>query len=186
MVRKRYWFLPFSVFFEPSRVIHVNRQEQSLFPMNEQSFSIRYFHHHRPNRTSSHCLSHKTPASGCPYKFHSRDTTGSSMFAQDLGHLCRGRRIHTSGHSDFGILSNLGASSNCTWVYADAASAACPVQSGRPAKTSITFAAVIDKANNPCSVNTAYAPESSFTMSPRSATRLLYFWCSGSDSAFLR
>ena len=37
-------------------------------------------------------------------------------WAHDFGHLCCGRRIHTSGHSDFGILSNLGASSNFTWV----------------------------------------------------------------------
>ena len=41
----------------------------------------------------------------------SRGTTGSSMLANDFGHLCRGRRIHIYGHSDFGILSNLGASS---------------------------------------------------------------------------
>ena len=34
------------------------------------------------------------------------------MFAEDFGHLCRGIRIHTSGHSDSRILSNLGASSN--------------------------------------------------------------------------
>ena len=44
-------------------------------------------------------------------------------FAHDLGHSCRGRRIQTSGHSDLGILSNLGASSNFTWVQADTASA---------------------------------------------------------------
>ena len=31
--------------------------------------------------------------------------------SHDCGRLCRGRRIHKSGHSDFGILSNLGASS---------------------------------------------------------------------------
>ena len=26
------------------------------------------------------------------------------MLTQDFGHLCRGRRIHTSGHADLGIL----------------------------------------------------------------------------------
>ena len=46
------------------------------------------------------------------------------MFAHDLGHLWRGRRIHTSGHSDSGNLSNLGESSNCSSVKADTASAA--------------------------------------------------------------
>ena len=39
-----------------------------------------------------------------PYKFRSRRTTGSSMCDQDLGHLCRGRCIHTSGHSNYGIV----------------------------------------------------------------------------------
>ena len=38
----------------------------------------------------------------------------------------------------------------------------------------MTFAAVCD-ADDPCSVNTAYDPESSFTMSPRSTTLPLYF-----------
>ena len=40
---------------------------------------------------------------------------------------------------------------------------------------SITFVAVICEADDPCSVNTAYEPEPSFTMSPRSATRPLFF-----------
>ena len=35
-------------------------------------------------------------------------------------------------------------------------------------------------SDDPCSVNTAYDPESSFTMSPRSMTRPLYFWYWGS------
>ena len=34
------------------------------------------------------------------------------MCDPDLGHSCRGRRIHTSGHSDFGIFTNFGATSN--------------------------------------------------------------------------
>ena len=32
-----------------------------------------------------------------------RGTTGSSILDHDLGHLCRGRRIQMSGHSDLGI-----------------------------------------------------------------------------------
>ena len=39
----------------------------------------------------------------------------SSMFIQDLGQVWRGRRIHTSGHSDILILSNLGTSFISTW-----------------------------------------------------------------------
>ena len=39
----------------------------------------------------------------------------------------------------------------------------------------ITFAAVICDADEPYSVNTAYETEPSFTMPPRSTTRLLYF-----------
>ena len=61
------------------------------------------------------------------------------MFAHAFGQLCRGRRIHTSGHSDFGNLSNRGASSNFTRVYADTASAACPSQSGSLAITSVNL-----------------------------------------------
>ena len=48
------------------------------------------------------------------------------------------------------------------------------------------FAAVICDADDPCSVNTAYDPESSFTMSPRSTTLPLYFWSWGTNSKFLR
>ena len=47
---------------------------------------------------------------------------------------------------------------------ADTASAACPAQSWSLAMTSITFAAVIWEADDPCSVNTAWIPESSFTL----------------------
>ena len=61
------------------------------------------------------------------------------MICHDLGHVCRGRRIPISAHSNFGILSNLGTSSIFTWVYAGIASAACPSQSGSPAMTSITL-----------------------------------------------
>ena len=63
------------------------------------------------------------------------------------------------------------------WVQADTASAACPAHPGSLDITSITFAAATCEADDPCSVNTAYEPESSFTMSPRST---------GSNSEFLR
>ena len=69
--------------------------------------------------------------------------------------LCRGTRIHMSGHADFGGISNAGASSFLTWVQADTASGACPAHPGRLAITSTTFAAVICDDDEPCSVNTA-------------------------------
>ena len=59
------------------------------------------------------------------------------------------------GHSDLGIFSNFGASSIFIWVSADTASAACPAQPGSQEMISMTFAAVICDADDPCSVNTA-------------------------------
>ena len=53
----------------------------------------------------------------------------------------------------FVILSSFCASSIFTCVYADIASGACPSQAGCRAITSITFAAVICDADEPCSVN---------------------------------
>ena len=103
-----------------------------------------------------------------------------------LGNLCRGRRIQISGHFDFGNFNNVGASSILTCVWADTASAACPAHLGSLDIASITFAAVICDSDDPCSVNTAYDPESSFTMSRRSITLHSYFWNCGSNSEFLR
>ena len=60
-----------------------------------------------------------------------------------------------SGHSDLGIFNNFGASSILTWVLADAASAACPEHPGSLDMISMTYAAVIRDADDPCSVNTA-------------------------------
>ena len=62
------------------------------------------------NRIFLNCFSHNSPAKGWPYRFHSRGTTGSSTLDHDLGHLCFGRRIQMSGHSNFGIFNNVGAS----------------------------------------------------------------------------
>ena len=58
-----------------------------------------------------------------------------------------------SGHSDLGIFNNFGASSILTWVLADTASAACPAHPGNLDMISMTFAAVICDADDPCSVN---------------------------------
>ena len=75
-----------------------------------------------------------------------------------LANLCFGKRIQISGHSDFGIFNNVGASSILTWVYAGTASAACPAHPGSLDILSMTFASVICDADDPCSVNTSYAP----------------------------
>ena len=80
-----------------------------------------------------------------------------------------------SGHSDFGIFNNEGASSILTWVQADTACAACPAHPRSLDIMFMIFAAVICDADDPRSVNTAYDPESSFTVSPRSTTLPLYF-----------
>ena len=84
------------------------------------------------------------------------------------------------------IFNNFGASPILTWVLAETASAACPAQPGSLDMISMTFAAVICDADDPCSVNTAKDPESSFTISSRSTTRPLYFWCFVSNSAFFK
>ena len=60
-----------------------------------------------------------------------------------------------SGHSDFGIFNEDGASSTLTWVQADAASAACPAHPGGLALTPITFAAVICDADEPPTIGTS-------------------------------
>ena len=56
----------------------------------------------------------------------------------------------SGGHSDFGIFNNFGASSILTWVQADTASAACPAHPGNLDMISMTFAAVICDADDPC------------------------------------
>ena len=53
------------------------------------------------------------------------------------------------------LVNNVGASSILTWVYADTASAACLAHPGCLEIMSMTFAAVICDADDPCSVNTA-------------------------------
>ena len=75
-------------------------------------------------------------------KFVQEEPLDLQCLTMILAIWCRGRRIQKSGHSDFGILSNFGASSILTWVQADTASADFPAQSGSLAVTSVTFAAV--------------------------------------------
>ena len=88
-----------------------------------------------------------------------------------------------SGYSDLGIFNNFGASSIFVLQRILHPLLAHP---GSLDIMSMTFAAGICDADDPCSVNTAYDPESSFTMSPRSTTLPLYFWFRGSTSEFLK
>ena len=83
------------------------------------------FSHPCFNKNFSNCLSYNSPAKRWPYRFRSRRTTGSSILDHDFGHLCRGRRIQMSGHSDFRIFTNLRASCIFTWVLPDTVSICC-------------------------------------------------------------
>ena len=58
-----------------------------------------------------------------------------------------------------------------TGVYAGTASLVSPAQSSKQEMTSNSLAAVMCDTEDPCQVNTAYEPESSFTTSPRKPTR---------------
>ena len=60
---------------------------------------------------------------GVRSKFRSRGTAATSMSDKDFDHLCRRRRIHINGHSDFGILNYFGACSMFIRLLADTASA---------------------------------------------------------------
>ena len=115
-----------------------------------------------------------------------RGTTGSSILDHDLGHLCRGRRIQTSRHSVWElsiilehlpflpgykeilrqllVLRNLEVWIWYPWLL---------LQSFE--KLMILVQWILRKT-----------PESSFTISPRSTTQPLYFWCFASNSAFFR
>ena len=76
----------------------------------------------------------------------------SSLLDHDLGHLCRSGRIQMSGHSDLGIFNNFGASS----IFPGCKQMLHQLLVLRILDMiSMTFAAVIRDADDPCSVNTA-------------------------------
>ena len=79
------------------------------------------------------------------------------------------------GHSDFGIFNKVGASSILTWVYADTASAACPAPPGSLDMISITFAAVICNADEPCSLNTVKEPEFFHNVTSKYHSTIVFF-----------
>ena len=138
-------------FFLANFVSSTCTDKNSPFSRLTNKHSEFIFHKAYSNRTFSICFSHNRPARGWPYRFLYRRTTKSSILDHDLAHLCFDRRIQISGHSDFGIFKNLGASSILTWVKADTASAACPAHPCSLDIMSMTFAAVIWDADDPCS-----------------------------------
>ena len=104
-------------FFPANLMSSINTEKNNPFSRcANKHYQFGTFSHSCSDRTFSNCPSHNSPAKGWPYRFLSRGTTGSSILDHDSGHLCRGRRIQMSGHSDLGIFSNLGASSILTWV----------------------------------------------------------------------
>ena len=145
------------------------------FPLPSSAFAFCGFPSNKVFSSSSCDL--RILSCSLPYKFRVKELLGPSVFDHDLGHLSCGIRVHKSGHSDLGILSRLRASSIFTSVYADTASAACPSRPCSRPMTSITSAAVICDAHEPCSVNTAYAPASSFTMSHEVRLDLVLLEC---------
>ena len=176
-------FCFFPVIFISSTYTDKNSPFSRLTNKHSQfvTFSQPYF-----NRTFSNCLSHNSPAKGWPYRFRSRRTTWTSILDHDSGQLCFHRRTQISGHSDFGIFLQwwcifhfaLGLSWYCVCCLSCAS-----WQSGDDIHD---FGCCHLRCWWSFSVNTAYEPESSFTMSPRSTTLPLYFWYWGSSSEFSR
>ena len=114
-----------------------------------------------PNGTSSNCLSRR-PASGCPCKFRSRGTTGSSIFNHDLA-----IRVVDDVSIFLDILTLecwaplerppfwLGCKQTLRrWLVLHNQ----VVSQRRP----LLLLPPLCEADDPCSVNTACAPESSF------------------------
>ena len=130
------------------------------------------------NKTFSNGFSHNTPTRGWPYKFFPRGTTGSSILDHDFGHLCFGRRIQISGHSDFRIVK--------TCVLADTASAAWPEHPGSLDIMYMTFAAVIWTLT--ILVRWILRTHQNHLLQRHLWVRpcLLYFWCFASNSAFFK
>ena len=130
VIQERYWFSKINFFIEwfPHQItIFVSFQAFWCHPHTQ--IRIILFHDvqrdipnlefspiHVSTGVSQIAFPYNSLAKRWPYRFLSRRTTRSSILDHDFGHLCRGRRIQMSGHSDLGILNNLWASSIFTWV----------------------------------------------------------------------
>ena len=93
--------------------------------------------------------------------------------SQRCGRLAFGTLIQIFGQFSSERWWSSGASFILTCVYALTASPACPEQPCNLELTSKPLAAVICDAEAPCSVNTAWFLESSFTISPLNTSRPL-------------
>ena len=102
------------------------------------------------------------------------------MFAHDSGHLCRGKRIHTSAHCDFGNCPQILL--ECTRILHQ-----LPVRRNMVnlKQHTLLVRKQFGKQKSSVQLKTAWAPKSSFTMSPRSTTLPLHFCNVGSNSSFL-
>ena len=130
--------------------------------------------HSHPGPPFSTCRSHCNPATWCLYKILSNGTTGSCILSHEFWTAGpQDRRIQMVGHPDSSSPKNFGACLLFTLEYPNTASLACRAHPGR---LEITSRTVMCHADDPCSVNTACEPESSFPTSPRSTTRPLYVW----------
>ena len=104
--------------FFPDILMSSTYTDREKFFFCKKHFQFGTFSYASSNNTFWNCLSHKRPASGCPYKFLSRGTAESTMLFPNFGFF--GFLEDVSNHQDILLtlefLSNLGDSSNFTWV----------------------------------------------------------------------
>ena len=81
--------------FFPATLIsfHVHRRQKSSVDSQKSIPNFGTFPIHFQTVLSR--IAFLTSPGGCPYRFLSRGTTGSSILDQDLSHLCRGRGIQS-------------------------------------------------------------------------------------------
>ena len=118
MIQERCWFSQIEFFTEyfPHRI-----NVLCCFPAIMMTFTYTKENNHFSRCTKRHSqfgifsqpsvnriffsngLTNDNPAKGWPYMSRSEGTTGSSTVDHDFGHLCGGRRIQISGHSDLKV-----------------------------------------------------------------------------------
>ena len=122
------------------------------------------------NRIFSNCLSHNSPAKGWPYRFRSRGPLDLPYWTM-IWAICA--LVDVSKCLDTPILEFSITSVHLPFLPGYKQILRPLLVHRNPAIWRWypwLLAAVIWDAEDPCSVNTAYDPESSFTMSPRSTT----------------
>ena len=139
----------------PRNLVFVSHCRQ--FPMNEQAFRIRpLLPIQVPSKLPRTVFPTKDQQVGVRTIFIPEEPLDLQMLDHDLGHLCRGRRVHISRHSDKGNFNNFGASFH---FYLGVGRYCIPLLDLRTLAVWIwypmTFAAVMCDADDPCSVNTA-------------------------------